>query len=180
MRPAFVAAASLAALCLILSCAPSPVGPDDEYKVYNAFLASRFAEKMDPLLLYKEAGVFFIYGPDHYFDQRSADYIDGFFRERGKLVLDRALIVDFIAKNETPAPIEAARIEHRTLLQDAFRKKDVYILSRVGFGPSGREALLYASFSSNAEFGHGNFIILRKNLLGAWKAARSVAVWIYD
>jgi hypothetical protein len=168
------------AFLLLSSCARGGTGQDEEYRIYDAFFSSRFAEKVDPLMLYERAGIFFIYGPDHYFDQGSAAYIDNFLRTRGKTVLDFGMIESFVERNRTPAGLDAARLERKPELLPVFRKKDVYIVSRAGFDPGARRALLYVSFSSNAEFGHGNFIVLRKSVFGTWRAVKSIAVWIYD
>lgn len=155
-----------------LLAAPALAG-DEEYQVLRAYLDSPVAEK-GPFEVYQRIGIYFIYNVD----PKRPDSIAGFFRTYAHTELDPALVRSFIAANRTPRPIDRKRFPGPVRYADQFIKADVYSLSRVGFNARRDEALLYASYSSLVEDGHGALVHLKK-AGGAWSVAKSAAVWMY-
>lgn len=153
--------------------APARSVAAEEYQVLNAYLTSPFAEK-GPFALYEKIGIFFIYNVN----PERPENISGFFRQYAGLELNPDLVRRFVAANRRFAPVDRSRFPARFNYSDQVMKKDVYSLSRVGISPSGDEALMYATFSSMQEDGHGSLVYLRKTG-GAWSVAKATAVWMY-
>jgi len=161
-------------ICLASFPAPATPAPAaEEYRVLRAYLASPYVEKVD-YSLYEKIGIFFIYNVD----PKKPESISGFFREFANTSLDPALVRAFVAANRTSRPIDRRLFPANTRYSSQFIKQDAYSLSRVGFSPNGDEALMYASFSSLLEDGHGALVYLKKTG-GAWSVVKSAAVWMY-
>lgn len=145
----------------------------EEYRVCQAYLASPYAEKPHDLL-YGKLGIFFIYNVKH----EDPEALRAFLQSRAGLELDAGLAKDFVAINRHPIPIDRAQFPPSTRYAAQFIQQDVYSLSRVGFNARKDEALLYASFSSLREDGHGSLVHLRKQG-GTWAVTKAAAVWMY-
>jgi hypothetical protein len=146
---------------------------DEDYRVYEAYLASPFAEKV-AFALYQNLGIYFIYNVKY----DEPDAVIQFFQVRAGVALDRGLVQAFIASNRTPKRIDRARFRRPMQYADQFIQKDVYSLSRIGFNATKDEALFYASFASLMEDGHGALVFMKKTG-GAWSVAKSAAIWMY-
>jgi len=169
-RPALV----LGMLCLGLPAVPAArASSEEEYQVLRAFLASPYVEKVD-YSLYEKIGIYFIYNVDH----ERPDNISGFFRQYADITLDPGLVKQFVAVNHRPMPVDRRRFPGTVKYSPQYIRKDVYSLSRVGFNARRDEALMYASFSSLLEDGHGSLVYLRKTG-GAWTVAKAASVWMY-
>jgi len=145
----------------------------EEYRVCQAFLASPYAEKPHDLL-YEKLGIFFIYNVKH----EDPEALRAFLRSRASLELDAGLAKDFVTINRHPVRIDRKQFPASTRYATQFIQQDVYSLSRVGFNARRDEALLYASFSSLREDGHGPLVHLRKQG-GTWIVITAAAVWMY-
>jgi hypothetical protein len=144
-----------------------------EYEVCRAFLASPGAEQPADLL-YDKLGIFFIYNAPYEDPER----LGAFLRQRAGLELDPGLLRSFVAANRRPSPVDRKQFPAGLRFSPQFIRQGVYSLSRVGFNARGDQALLYASFSSLQEDGHGGFAYLEKRN-GTWTVVRSAAVWMY-
>ena len=159
--------------------APSPVPPrvrlssDEDYRVYEAYFESPYAEKT-PYSLYENLGIYFIYNVRY----DNPDEVLQFFKARAGVILDRSIVQAFISSNRSPRRIDRKRFRKAMTYSPLFIQKDVYSLSRVGFNGSKDEALFYASFSSLMEDGHGSLIYLKKTA-GVWSVVKAAAIWMY-
>jgi hypothetical protein len=145
----------------------------EEYQVCRAFLASPSAEQPNDLL-YEKLGIFFIYNVKH----DSPEELLAFFRNRVGVRLDPQLVSHFVAVNRLPGKVDRKQFPGGTRFSSHFIQRDVYSLSRIGFNQRQDEALLYASFSSLMEDGHGSLIYLQKKG-GVWSVTNAAAVWMY-
>lgn len=146
---------------------------EEEYQVLRAYLGSPVAEKVD-FSLFEKIGIFFIYNVD----PQDPGNISGFFRQFAGTTLDPALVRQFVAVNRFPVPVDRRYFPREFKDSPQYLRKDVYSLSRVGFNARRDEALMYASFSSLLEDGHGALVLLKKTG-GAWMVEKSAAVWIF-
>jgi hypothetical protein len=146
---------------------------DEEYSVCRAFLDSSYAEKPNDLL-YEKLGIFFIYNV-HY---DTPGQLGDFFKARAGVALDPDLLSNFVAINHSPKRLDPKRFPGSIHLQPQFIHKDVYSLSRVGFNARHDKALLYASYASLMEDGHGSLFYLEK-ANGTWSVVKAAAVWMY-
>lgn len=160
-------------LVLALAGTGCGVGLDPEYQVYRAFLVSPQAGE-GRLLLYEKLGIFFIYN----LDQENADEIASFFASRTRKTLDPELVRNFVERNHAPRRVEKALLPSDLRYETVLTMRNVCSVSRVGFSPRGDEALLYATFSSMSEFGHGSLIHFERRF-GRWRVREAVAVWVY-
>ena len=162
------------AICLAALPAPAAPAPaEDEYQVLRAYLTSPYVEKVD-YTLYEKIGIFFIYNVD----PKKPESISTFFEQFAQTSLDPALVRAFVAANRSSRPIDRKRFPANFKYSSQYIKQDAYSLSRVGFSPKRDEALMYASFSSLLEDGHGALVYLKKTG-GAWSVVKSAAVWMY-
>jgi len=165
---------ALLALGPALAAGPaSRTASDEEYQVLRAYLASPYAEKGERIL-FEKIGIFFIYNVN----PKDSGNIVRFFKEYAGTSLDPDLAKRFAAINRFPVPIDRRRFPEDTKYSSQFIRKGVYSLSRVGFNAKGDEALLYATFSSLMEDGHGSLVWL-KQTGGAWTVAKATAVWMF-
>jgi hypothetical protein len=165
--------------CPAPSQAPSPAPPrvrlssDEDYRVYEAYFESPFAEKTQ-YSLYENLGIYFIYNIKY----DDPDKVLQFFKARVGVALDRSLVQAFISSNRSPRRIDRKRFREAMRYSPHFIQKDVYSLSRVGFNATKDEALFYASFSSLMEDGYGSLLFLKKTA-GTWSVAKAAAIWMY-
>jgi len=164
---------TLAAQVLVLLPVRALPASSEDYQVYRAYLSSPFAEKAD-FSIYDKVGIYFIYNVD----PEKPDNISGFFKQYARIALDPELVRQFVASNRTRLPFDRRQFPASTKYSPQYIKQDVYSLSRVGFNRHKDEALLYASYSSLVEDGHGSLIYLKKDA-GAWTVAKVAAVWMY-
>lgn len=161
---------------LMYATTPAPIGRlsrGEDYRVYEAYLNSSFAEKTK-YLLYENLGVYFIYNVKY----DNPDEVIQFFRVRVGVSLDRDMVKNFITDNRSPKRIDRKRFPEDMHYSSQFIQKDVYSLSRVGFNANKDEALFYASFSSLMEDGHGSLVYLKKTS-GVWAVVKAAAIWMY-
>jgi hypothetical protein len=151
----------------------APPAGDEEYRVLRTYLDSPYAEKA-AWEVYDRIGIYFIYNVD----PKRPESIAGFFRTYARTELDPALVGSFVAANHHPQAIDRRRFPGPVRYSGQFLKAGVYSLSRVGFNARRDEALMYASYSSLTEEGHGALVHLRK-AGGTWAVTRSSAVWMY-
>jgi len=154
------------------AAAPRPAAAE-EYEVLRAYLTSPYVEKVD-FSLYEKIGIFFIYNVD----PKKPESISGFFQQYANTSLSPELVRAFVAANRTPRAVDRKLFPANYRYSSQYIKQDAYSLSRVGFNARRDEALMYASFSSLLEDGHGALVYLRK-AGGAWSVVKSSAVWMY-
>lgn len=154
-------------------CLGAKASNEEEYQVLRAFLTSPYVEKAD-YSLYEKIGIFFIYNVNH----ERPESISGFFKQYANTSLDPELVSQFVAVNHHPLPINRRLFPASFKYSTQYIKQDVYSLSRVGFNAKRDEALMYASFSSLLEDGHGSLVYLKKTA-GAWSVVKATAVWMY-
>jgi hypothetical protein len=166
----------LATVLLVMAGLPAwpvPLAEVEEYQVLRAFLGSSLAEK-GPYSLYDHLGIYFIYNVD---PQKTKE-IDGFFRQYAGITLESDLVAGFVAANRIRVHLDPRRFPAGTRFSTQYLKADVYSLSRVGFNVRRDKALMYASFASLTEDGHGSLVYLEKRA-GAWTVVKGAAVWMY-
>ena len=151
----------------------APVPAAEEYQVLRAYLTSPYVEKVD-FSLYEKIGIYFIYNVD----PKKPESISGFFQQYANTSLDPGLVRAFVAANRSPKPVDRRLFPAHFKYSSQYLKADVYSLSRVGFNAKRDEALMYATFSSLQEDGHGALVHLKK-AGGAWSVVKSSAVWMY-
>lgn len=161
-------------LAVLISACTSSRQEDPEHAVIRAFLQSTQAEKLEDSALYEQAGIFFIYN----LDQEKPEEIRTFFQKRAAAELEPALVQDFVTRNHAPAAIDRAQLPTGLRFEREFMKKNVYSISRPGFNADQDEALIYVSYSSMSEFGHGSLVHLAKRF-GRWRVKNMAAVWVY-
>lgn len=162
----------LAPWALVVAAAPRPP-IQEEYQVLKAYLTSPYVEKVD-FSLYEKIGIFFIYNVD----PKKPESISNFFEQFANTTLDPALVRAFVTANRSARPVDRKLFPANYKYSSQYIKQDVYSLSRVGFNPKGDEALMYATFSSLLEDGHGALVYLKKTG-GTWSVIKSSAVWMY-
>ena len=171
---AFPRPALVLALAAVLAPAGTPrTAGAEEYQVLGAYLASPFVEKV-AWSLYEKIGIYFIYNVD----SRKPESILNYFKLYAKIDLDPELVRRFVAANRAPCPIDRKRFPATFRYSSQYIQQDVYSLSRVGFNARGDQALMYASFSSLLEDGHGSLVLLEKSGT-TWSVVKATAVWIY-
>ena len=199
-----ISVAAVLILVLVIHC-PAGLGhgafpqaeiPGDEYAVYDAVIANMFADNKVTFDFGGEVTVKLLVVADHtgaYPSSRSETGVSEDWRANFHGIVGQT-VAEYSAKNRQPSLLK--RLFHLNVdyvlvsAEEAAKRRDTpkynnqshatdgrVSLSRVGFDPDHRQALMYMSYYCGSLCGHGFFLFLTKTGTG-WRVDKRFQVWI--
>jgi hypothetical protein len=164
----------------------------EEYAVYDAMIANNFLPSgYERILIVDQTVAGISAGPAL---QQDLDFL----RENMAPDLQAETLADFVAKNERSYRIENhfsldvpvvlisnQAVDEFLAAQDGWERfyeqypnsQGMMTISRVGFNPSGQQALMYVGNQADLLAGEGNYVLLSKEG-DEWKVTKTFQAWI--